>query len=92
MLDGILSFLNGVIGFLASVLPESPFSSVLDSTTELSETVHMALGWLNWFVPVGDMLGIFVAYLGVLLLIVAIDFFVGGFLDGVKGAIGGGAA
>lgn len=92
MLDGILSFLNGVIGFLASVLPESPFSSVLESTNELSETVHMALGWLNWFVPVGDMLGIFVAYLGALLLIVAIDFFVGGFLDGVKGAIGGGAA
>ena len=42
MLDGIFQFLNGVIGFLASVLPDSPFSSVLDSTTELSETVHMA--------------------------------------------------
>lgn len=51
----MLAFIVGVCGtffrFLAGVLPESPFGSIV-----LAEQLDTALGWLNWVVPVGDML------------------------------------
>ena len=43
---------------LASILPLSPFTPYIDMLQDLP-----ALGWLNWFVPVREILVIFAAWL-----------------------------
>lgn len=48
----MLEFMNGIFNSFASglkdVLPHSPFSQFLSQFQNLP-----ALGWLNWFVPIG---------------------------------------
>lgn len=43
---------------LQTVLPLSPFRSLIDSI-DLSDGVS----WLNWFIPVNEMLGVFTLWL-----------------------------
>lgn len=63
MLSAIVSLLQGIIGWLNSVLPSSPFQDLLNG----AEGLQLGLGWLNWFVPIGGMLAVFTAFLAALI-------------------------
>lgn len=69
MLSFLMGLVRGIVGFLVSVLPVDP---LLDSLTLVDE-VRTGIGWLNFFIPVGDMLGIFTIWLGLLVLWTAVD-------------------
>lgn len=43
---------------ITNILPRSPFRGFIDSIGQLP-----FLGWLNWFVPVQDLIEIFAAWL-----------------------------
>lgn len=60
MLDWLNDLWNSFSGLLLSVLPTSPFVQWLNIMGEVPY-----LGWLNWFIPVGDFIKIGVAYLAV---------------------------
>lgn len=60
MLDAILGFLSDLVGWLVGVLPASPFQGLV---LGLSGDELVWLGWLNWAVPVGDMLDLFILWL-----------------------------
>lgn len=70
MLSFLSSLLSGILGFLNNVLPDSPFANVLQG----AEDLQLGLAWLNWLIPVGSILNIFLAYLVVLLLWAAADY------------------
>ena len=59
IVDKLLSLLDAVL----SVLPTSPFAPYIDEFAGLP-----FLGYLNWFLPVGKMLEIGLAWLGVIAL------------------------
>lgn len=59
MLDMIVGFLRSVLGGLVSLLPQSPFQDVFSTLGFASQ----GLRWLNWFVPVGTLLGIMTVWL-----------------------------
>lgn len=63
MLAFIVDLLGGLFGWLNSVLPLSPFQQLVDNFTAVGNGFH----WLNWFVPIADMLSVFVAFLAVLI-------------------------
>lgn len=54
----IQNFFNVIKEGLASILPLSPFA---DFITTLDSLPY--LGWLNWFIPIGDMLRVFAVWL-----------------------------
>lgn len=87
MLSWISSLLSGILGFFNSVLPDSPFADVLQG----SEDLQTGLAWLNWLMPIGDMLGIFLAYLAVLLVWAAVDFALSKAEGSVFSLVGGGS-
>lgn len=58
MLGIIVDLLTGFVSMLTGVLPQSPFQDLT-----LGEATGVALGWLNWLVPVQQMLGIFSLWL-----------------------------
>lgn len=79
MLALLVGLFSGIVHILTGVLPTSPFQGIT-----LPESVDMALGWLNWLVPVNDMMRVFGAWLaaGIIVAIVRfvlahIDVFVG---------------
>lgn len=53
MIAKLNAFLYKIVGLILSVLPDSPFTSVIADL----ENVPW-LGYLNWFIPVGTMLKI----------------------------------
>lgn len=53
-LDGAM----GLVDYIVSVLPVSPFRGVADAIIGMPY-----LGWLNWVVPVGDMLRVMAVWL-----------------------------
>ena len=55
MLTGIFDWIRSV---LASILPLSPFQQYIDRFRGIE-----FLGWLNWFVPISDILSVFAVYL-----------------------------
>lgn len=57
MLAKISEFLNRIVGFILQVLPDSPFTDAIDSI-ENSEVI----GYINYFIPVGTMVGILTAW------------------------------
>lgn len=71
MLDFLLGLVNGIVGFLNGVLPNSPLSGFVTGV----DTLRMGLGWLNWFFPVGDCLILFGAWVALLLAYTAVQFF-----------------
>lgn len=71
MIGFLVDVFSNLVGFLTGVLPKSPFSELT-----LAEDVHNMLGWLNWIVPIGDMLALFNAVLVVYLLARAAVFLV----------------
>ena len=87
MLSWLASLLSGILGFFNDVLPDSPFTDVLQGSNDL----QTGLAWLNWLIPVGDMLGIFLAYLAVLLVWAAVDFALSKAEGSVFSLVGGGS-
>lgn len=61
MLDALLQMLNGMLSVLGGLLPSSPF----EQWAQVTEDMHLGLGWLNWVVDFNGCLGIFVAWLAV---------------------------
>lgn len=55
MLQSIFQWLGNVI---SSILPTSPFQQYIDLFRGFEY-----LGWLNWFVPIGQILTVFAVYL-----------------------------
>lgn len=70
MLSILLSLFGSLLSWLASVLPASPFASLSLSLSGVAN----ALGWLNWVVPVGDMLTLFAAWLACVAVWQAVSF------------------
>lgn len=87
LLSVIFSFVSGILQFLNSALPDSPFQGLIQET----DAVTLGLGWLNWLLPVGDMMAIFAAYLVVLLAYFAVTEVKDGLFD-LKGALIGESA
>lgn len=56
-LNGLIKLLGMVLGAVIAVLPDSPFSAINLTGFE------KALGYVNWFCPVGLMLKTFTAWL-----------------------------
>lgn len=53
MFSIISTFLRWFVGSALSILPASPFANF-----SIDAGFPLALGWLNWIVPVGDILGL----------------------------------
>lgn len=51
MIEFITQLFSTFFEFLTGVLPQSPFQDLT-----LNSAVTQWLGWLNWVVPIGDML------------------------------------
>lgn len=66
----MIAFLSGLLhtifGFLTSFLPDSPFQDMYEAT----EAMSMGLGWLNWAFPVNECLGVFLAWLALMVIVV----------------------
>ena len=73
MLSWVLGVVSGICQFLGNVLPDSPFQSFIAT----ADGIQTGLGYLNWLVPIGDLILIFAAWLGVLLVWAAADFLFG---------------
>lgn len=58
MFSLVVSALTGAISFLVSFLPLSPFQDL-----SVPDTLDTALGWLNWFCPMTDLMAVFTAWL-----------------------------
>lgn len=70
MISMIVGMITGIVGWLNGILPNSPFQDLLTG----NNAILTGIGWLNWFIPVGDLLAIFGLYLAALLLWVGVDF------------------
>lgn len=85
MLEFIVGFFEGIYHTLTGILPVSPFQGI-----SFSDAVGTALGWLNWLVPVGDMLGIFSLWLTAAIVAAVANFIVRKATGVVGGVVGGG--
>lgn len=65
-MDILTSFFDTAKDFLLSVLPLSPFKSFIEGIQLAIGAKY--LGWLNWFVPVGQILGVLAAWLSAIAL------------------------
>lgn len=57
-MGAIQDFIVNVLNAMLSFLPDSPFATYLDNTV-----VNKYLGYVNWFIPVADMIAIGQAWL-----------------------------
>lgn len=87
-MDLLANLVMGVLGFFNTVLPDDPFAAWIAG----AESLSLGMGYLNWFVPIGDLLAIFAAYLALLLVWAAVDFAFRAAGKTVFGAAGGGAS
>lgn len=70
MIAGILDFIaGGALRLLLLVIGLLPTVSLDDLPLKLPEAVRGALGVLNWFVPIGDLVSITAWWAGVLLVV-----------------------
>lgn len=66
-MNGLLEWMYNIVttlgNALMSLLPTSPFRSFIDNWIP-----NQYLGWLNWFIPVGQILSILALWLGAITL------------------------
>lgn len=62
MLTFLVGLFEGLVGVISGVLPESPFVNM-----SLTAEFDLALGYLNWVLPVGNCLNWFVVWVGLML-------------------------
>lgn len=84
MIAFLVTLLTGLLSWLASVLPTSPFANL---SLALSG-VGNALGWLNWVIPVGQMVTLYGVWL-VAAAVWQVVSYVKGRFDGVLSLFGG---
>lgn len=65
IIDALLEWLSDMVTAVLLLLPESPFANLSLATVPGFANV---MGWINYFVPIGPMLGIFTAYLAAVLI------------------------
>lgn len=58
MIDFMSSLLDKFLEWVLSLLPTSPFTEFINACSDIPY-----LGWLNWFIPVGQMIAIGEAWL-----------------------------
>lgn len=68
MLQMLLQLINTIFGFFNSLLPTSPFGDYIQG----SEQIILGISWLNWVLPIGEMLALMVIWLGVCLAVCAV--------------------
>ena len=64
MLNGFLTLLGTLFGWLGNLLPDSPFADYM----QVTEDMRLGLGWLNWLLPISEMLvllGLWIAALAI---------------------------
>lgn len=66
MLDWMASLFENFAGALKNVLPLSPFAPYIEQFAGLPY-----MSWLNWFIPVGDILNVLAAWLTAIVLFYA---------------------
>lgn len=76
MLSFLVDGLGMIFGWLASVLPGSPFAEFIASVDSMGKAFH----WLNWVLPIGNFMTIFTAYLVALVTWQAVESVFGGAL------------
>lgn len=57
-MDILSTLWDNFSGMLASILPKSPFQQFIGNFKDIPY-----LNYLNWFIPIGDILSIFAVYL-----------------------------
>lgn len=67
MLSGLLSLLGTLFGWLGDLLPDSPFAAWMQVTDDLV----LGLGWLNWVLPLGEMLTMLSLWIAAMLAVTA---------------------
>lgn len=68
MLDALLGLVGTLFGWLDALLPTSPFAdgiAVIDS-------MRLGLGWLNWFMPLDQMLLMLTLWIAACLAVTAV--------------------
>lgn len=89
MIDFVLGFLSDFVAWLVGVLPASPFQGLI---LGLGSDELVWLGWLNWLVPVGDIVFTFELWLAAVVSVMGVYFivhdlvgaFLGNFISGGK--------
>ena len=69
MLEFIVAAFNAVVTFLGSLLPTSPFANI-----QLAGDMGLALGWLNWVVPIQACGVLFAAWLAAFAVYIVVKF------------------
>lgn len=54
MLQGLFTFLGTIFGWLDNLLPDSPLAGLVETSQNLS----LGISWLNWLVPINEMLAL----------------------------------
>lgn len=87
MIDGLLAIFNTLFGWVANLLPSSPFAEWV----QISENMRMGLGWLNWFCPIADMVQMLLVWIGLAVAVTALKMFLnagGNVAEKVLGSVG----
>ncbi|MFD5023411.1 hypothetical protein ACFWMP_31440 [Paenibacillus sp. NPDC058367] len=66
ILDAIITWLEVAARAAILLLPQSPFADL--SLAKFPETFGNVMGWINYFVPIGAMLGIMTTYLAAVMI------------------------
>lgn len=85
MLSFLVDLLGGVIGWLNTVLPTSPFKDLVDNFVIFGDALH----WLNWFLPISSFVSIFLGFLAVLIAWYVIHIVLTEGIDGTKALVKG---
>lgn len=73
MVSALLGFLVGLVGWLVSHLPLSPFRSLALGWDGIGGyTASDLLAWVNWFIPFQDMFLLFEGWLAAALVVLAV--------------------
>lgn len=73
MIQAIAGLFRGIFGILAGLLPDSPFSSYL----QVTETMQLGIGWLNWFLPINHFVAILFLWIAAGAIVAAVKWAVG---------------
>ena len=68
MLQAIMGFLGTIFGWLGNLLPDSPLREVATVTQDMA----LGISWLNWLVPISDMLVILFLWIAACVAITAV--------------------
>lgn len=68
MLQAIFGFISTIFGWLGNLLPDSPF----DGVVQVTDNLVLGISWLNWLLPISDMLVSLFLWIGACVAITAV--------------------